>query len=113
MGSQYVIWQQKMNSTCPFVAQIGGNIVGYADLQENGLIDHFFCHHQYQGKGVGKCLMSHILRVGKLQGITRFYSEVSITAHPLYERFGFKVVQEQIIEVRGKKLRNFFMEKFI
>lgn len=22
-------------------------IVGYTDLQSNGLIDHFFCHHEY------------------------------------------------------------------
>ncbi|MBO1405521.1 GNAT family N-acetyltransferase, partial [Vibrio cholerae] len=51
-------------------------------------------------------------RMGKLQGITRFYSEVSITARPFYERFGFNVTQEQTIEVRGQKLCNFVMEKF-
>ncbi len=33
--------------------------------------------------------MEHVLRMGELQGITRFYSEVSITARPFYERFGF------------------------
>ncbi|PAR17956.1 GNAT family N-acetyltransferase, partial [Vibrio metoecus] len=106
------IWQRKMNSLSPFVAEIDGKIVGYSDLQENGLIDHFFCHHEHQGRGVGRQLMEHVLRMGKLQGITRFYSEVSITARPFYERFGFKVIQEQIIEVRGQKLCNFVMEKF-
>ncbi|MGR5250364.1 GNAT family N-acetyltransferase [Vibrio aestuarianus] len=106
------IWQRKMNYLSPFVAEIGGKIVGYSDLQENGLIDHFFCHHEHQGQGVGRQLMEHVLRMGELQGITRFYSEVSITARPFYERFGFKVIQEQIIEVRGQKLCNFVMEKF-
>jgi len=106
------IWQRKMNLLSPFVAEIDGKIVGYSDLQENGLIDHFFCHHEHQGKGVGRQLMEHVLRIGELQGITRFYSEVSITARPFYERFGFKVKQEQTIEVRGQKLRNFVMEKF-
>ncbi|HGS5022872.1 TPA: GNAT family N-acetyltransferase, partial [Vibrio cholerae] len=85
------IWQRKMNLLSPFVAEIDGKIVGYSDLQENGLIDHFFCHHEHQGRGVGRQLMEHVLRMGKLQGITRFYSEVSITARPFYERFGFKV----------------------
>jgi len=33
--------------------------------------------------------MEQVLRVGELQGITRFYSEVSITARPFYEKFGF------------------------
>ncbi|EJL9428359.1 GNAT family N-acetyltransferase, partial [Vibrio cholerae] len=106
------IWQRKMNLLSPFVAEIDGKIVGYSDLQENGLIDHFFCHHEHQGRGVGRQLMEHVLRMGKLQGITRFYSEVSITARPFYERFGFNVTQEQTIEVRGQKLCNFVMEKF-
>ncbi|EKO3781841.1 GNAT family N-acetyltransferase [Vibrio metschnikovii] len=106
------IWQRKMNLLSPFVAEIDGKIVGYSDLQENGLIDHFFCHHEHQGQGVGRQLMEHVLRMGELQGITRFYSEVSITARPFYERFGFNVIQEQTIEVRGQKLCNFVMEKF-
>ncbi|EGQ8445087.1 GNAT family N-acetyltransferase, partial [Vibrio cholerae] len=33
-------------------------------------------------------------------------------ARPFYERFGFKVTQEQTIEARGQKLCNFVMEKF-
>ncbi len=111
-GFSSEIWQRKMNLLSPFVAEIDGKIVGYSDLQENGLIDHFFCHHEHQGQGVGRQLMEHVLRMGELQGITRFYSEVSITARPFYERFGFNVIQEQIIEVRGQKLCNFVMEKF-
>jgi len=111
-GFSSEIWQRKMNSLSPFVAEIDGKIVGYSDLQEHGLIDHFFCHHEHQGQGVGRQLMEHVLRMGELQGITRFYSEVSITARPFYERFGFNVIQEQTIEVRGQKLCNFVMEKF-
>ncbi|WP_276318894.1 GNAT family N-acetyltransferase [Idiomarina sp. 29L] len=86
-------------------------MVGYTDLQEDGLIDHFFCHHEHQGQGIGRHLMEHVLRVGELQGITRFYSEVSITARPFYEKFGFKVAKEQMVEIRGQKLRNFVMER--
>lgn len=106
------IWQRKMNSISPFIAEIDGKIVGYADLQKNGLIDNFFCHYEHQGKGIGRCLMEHVLNVGKQQGISRFYSEVSITARPFYEKFGFTVVLEQIVKVRGQTLRNFVMEKF-
>lgn len=106
------IWKNKLNAISPFIAEIEGVIVGYADLQESGLIDHFFCHHDYQGKGVARCLMEHVFKVGTSRGITKYYSEVSITARPFYEKFGFKVVKEQAIEVRGQKLQNFVMEKF-
>jgi putative acetyltransferase len=49
-----------MSSINPFIAETDGVIAGYSDLQSSGLIDHFFCHHNYQGCGVGKALMSHI-----------------------------------------------------
>ncbi|EOB4245219.1 N-acetyltransferase family protein [Vibrio metschnikovii] len=106
------VWERRMKGLSPFVAEIDGVIVGYTDLQANGLIDHFFCHHEYQGKGVGKALMNHVFKVGNSRGIKRYFSEVSITARPFYEHFGFKVVQAQEMEVRGQKLRNFVMEKY-
>ncbi len=107
------IWQQRMRTIDPFVAEMDGDIVGYADLQADGLIDHFFCHHQHQGKGVGRSLMEHILNVGRQRGITEFHAEVSITARPFFERFGFTVVHEQMVEVRGQTLRNFVMKRSV
>ncbi len=107
------VWKRKMRTISPFVAEIDGVIVGYSDLQPSGLIDHFFCHHQYQAQGVGRALMEHILAVGETRGIERYFSEVSITARPFYEHFGFSVVREQLIEVRGQQLTNFVMEKFV
>ena len=106
------IWNKRMNGLSPFVAEIDGVIVGYTDLQPNGLIDHFFCHHEYQGQGVGKALMNHVLKIGFQRGIERFNSEVSITAKPFYEHFGFSVKRAQEVEIRGQKLRNFVMEKY-
>ncbi len=106
------VWEKRMKGLSPFVAEIDGVIVGYTDLQASGLIDHFFCHHEYQGKGVGKALMNHVFKVGNSRGIKRYFSEVSITARPFYEHFGFKVVQAQEMEVRGQKLKNFVMEKY-
>ncbi|MET2855123.1 GNAT family N-acetyltransferase [Vibrio owensii] len=106
------VWKKRMKGLSPFVAELDGIIVGYTDLQANGLIDHFFCHHNYQGQGVGKALMNHVLDIGKEQGINRFFSEVSITAKPFYEHFGFEVAKAQEVEIRGQILRNFVMEKY-
>ncbi len=104
-GFDLSIWKKRMDGLSPFVAEIDGVIVGYTDLQPTGLIDHFFCHHEYQGQGVGRALMNHVFEIGRLRGIKRFYSEVSITARPFYEHFGFKVVQAQEMEVRGKNTK--------
>jgi len=100
-----------MRGINPFVAEIDGVIVGYTDLQTSGLIDHFFCHHEYQRQGVGRALMEHIFTTGEAKGIARYYSEVSKTARPFYERFGFLVVSEKTLDTGGQKLSNFLMEK--
>ncbi|NOH94329.1 GNAT family N-acetyltransferase [Vibrio sp. AIC-3] len=109
----FALWKKRMNGLQPFVAELDGCVVGYTDLQPNGLIDHFFCHHEYQGKGVGKALMEHVFTVGRVRGISRYFSEVSITARPFYEHLGFKVVNEQEVEMRGVKLTNYVMEKVV
>ncbi len=107
------VWQNKMDKIRPFVVELEGVVVGYTDLQESGLIDHFFCHHEYQGRGVGRQLMLHVLDLAKQKGLKRVFSEVSITARPFYEHFGFSVVNEQTIEVRGQTMNNFVMEKLL
>lgn len=105
------VWQARINAMHPFIVELEGKCVGFADLQEDGYIDHFFCHFQHQRQGVGRALMAHIFAVGHQRGITRFYSHVSITAKPFFARFGFRVVKEQQVAINGHVLTNFLMEK--
>jgi putative acetyltransferase len=57
--------------------------------------------------------MKHILNIGEQQKIQRLYSEVSITARPFFEYFGFRVVNTKEIAVRGQKLNNFLMKRVV
>ncbi len=109
----FALWQKRMDGLQPFVAELDGQVVGYTDLQPSGLVDHFFCHHEYQGQGVGRALMEHVFAVGRVRGVSRYFSEVSITARPFYERMGFKVVNEQQVDMRGVTLTNYVMEKVV
>ncbi|MFA0012295.1 GNAT family N-acetyltransferase [Vibrio lentus] len=110
-GFDSELWKKGMHRIQPFVAELDDRVVGYTDLQPSGLIDHFFCHHEYQGKGVGRALMEHVFEIGRIRGVSRYFSEVSITARPFYEHLGFTVVNEQEVEMRGVKLKNYVMEK--
>ncbi len=86
-------------------------MVGFADLQADGYIDHFFCHHAHQGQGVGRALMQQIAQAADAAGLARPYSHVSLTARPFFERYGFRIVTEQGVSIRGVTLSNFVMEK--
>ncbi|QOQ70987.1 hypothetical protein [Photobacterium damselae] len=43
--------------------------------------------------------------------LQKLYSEVSITARPFFEQYGFKVVTVQKVALRGIVLDNFLMQK--
>ncbi|MDR6983667.1 putative acetyltransferase [Rheinheimera pacifica] len=105
------VWAARIMQSEPFVALYNEEIVGFADVQTDGYIDFFFCHQAYQGKGVGKALMKHLLKTGKRYGVKRFYADVSITAKPFFQHYGFEVVRQQQKEVRGVVLTNYLMEK--
>ena len=103
------IWVTKMRSIKPYIALNGDKIIGYADLQEDGKIDHFFVHGDHQGQGVGRCLMNKVIDVGASK--KRLYSEVSHTAKLFYEKNGFSGIKEQTVTMRGVELGNNLMER--
>jgi putative acetyltransferase len=105
-------WQQRVVGMDPFVVELDGELAGFADLQADGYIDHFFCAAERQGCGVGRALMNHIHQQAQAQGLRRLYAQVSLTARPFFEHAGFVVVSEQQLLVRGGvALKNFGMEK--
>lgn len=105
------VFERYIVSKQPLVATDGESILGYSDLQPDGLIDHFYCHYQAQGQGVGRALMNAIHLKASELGISKLYSFVSVTAKPFYLHFGFHVVRENEANIRGVLLQNYLMEK--
>jgi len=103
------LWNSKIKGLKPFIATIDGKITGYADLQESGLIDHFFVHGDYQRLGVGLALMNTIIESNEEH--KTLFSEVSHTAKPFFEKHGFRVLRVQQFEVRGVTMTNNVMER--
>jgi len=100
---------QKFKEIEPFVVIKEGKIIGYADIQPDGYIDHFYCHHEYQGQGVGSALFSVLEKVAIESGILEMYSNVSITARPFFKAMGFSVEKEQFLHMKDQKLKNYRM----
>jgi putative acetyltransferase len=106
-------WTQRFAKTKPIVAIVKDQIVGFAEFEPDGHIDCFYCHHEWIGKGIGSALMEEILQRAKKNHIHRIFAEVSITARPFFEKYGFKVVTEQMVIRKSVKLTNFKMEKIL
>lgn len=111
MNDQF--WQQRLQSSLVYVAELENQIVGFASLKRNGYLDLFYCHSQFQGKGIGSKLLNQLEQVARSLHIERLFTEASITAKPFFERRGFDVVRSQQVELRGVLFRNFVMEKIL
>ncbi|MEA5579023.1 GNAT family N-acetyltransferase [Anabaena sp. UHCC 0451] len=109
----YEFWHQRLKIKLPYVAENNGEIVGFAELDPDGHIDCFYCHSKYQRKGIGTKLLNHIENMAKSQEMKRLYAEVSITAKPFFQKYGFTVVREQQVERRGVLFTNYVMEKYL
>lgn len=100
-----------MRELNPLVSVVGEAIVGYADVQASGLIDHFYVHKDWQRRGVGTALMRALEAEAHRLGLKEVHSRVSLTARPFFERSGFSVIREQEVVIDGVRLRNVLMAR--
>lgn len=109
----YEQWSEQLQSKITYVAEEEGKVIGFAELEKTGHIGCFYCHADYQSRGVGTRLLNQIQLTAKNLGIQKLFTEASITARPFFERMGFRVITRQEVERRGMKFINYVMEKDI
>lgn len=109
----YETWVEKLQTKLTYVVEENGQIVGFGQLESDGHIDCFYCHNEYQRKGIGSMLLNHIEKTARALGIKRLFTEASITAKLFFQILGFSVIREQQVERRGVYFRNFAMEKLL
>jgi putative acetyltransferase len=106
-------WALRRLSRPTWVAIIDQLPVGFADLEPNGHLDMMFVHPAHQRAGIASALLNAIEIAARAQGLSEIFTEASITARPFFERRGFSIVTAQLVEKRGRHLRNYRMEKFL
>ncbi|WP_225561064.1 GNAT family N-acetyltransferase [Comamonas sp. CMM02] len=105
------MWAQLVQKIQPFVAVLNGVIVGYADVQASGYIDHFFVSGHYPRQGIGTQLMARIHEEAEFLKLTELTSNVSKTAEPFFALHGFSVLERRSEVLHGVTLQNARMRK--
>ena len=101
-------WDRSFRANTTLVAESGGQIVGFADMDDSGYLDHLFVHRDFQRRGVATALCE-ALEAGC--SCLRYTTHASIMARPFFQSRGYRVVREQQVDCRGVLLTNFVMEK--
>jgi ribosomal protein S18 acetylase RimI-like enzyme len=104
-------WEKRCARKRPFVAEVGGEIAGFLELDPDGHIDCAYVHPDYQRRGVMMRLVEHAVALSSTRGVKKVYVEASITARPLFEKCGFKAVAENVVTIKGVALLNYRMER--
>jgi putative acetyltransferase len=122
-ASQILAWASALAEEAKFAARCAGRptwvaetddcIAGFSDLQSDGHIDMLYVHPDFQRRGVARALLGHIESVARSLQLPRLYSEASVTARPIFERLGFRIVAPQTVTVRGESMTNYRMEKLL
>lgn len=93
------------------IAEINGEIVGFADMDNSGYLDRLYVHKNFQRRGIATALVDESERCEKETGILNFETYASITAMQFFEKRGYAVESENRIIREGITLENYKMLK--
>lgn len=102
-------WRRRLEKTKPFVAVIDNQIVGFAELEADGHIGYFYCHHEFQRQGIGSAIMKELVGEAKRLELETLFAEVSTTAIEFFIAKGFRVEQERINLVCGAPAKQYLV----
>ncbi|KWS96045.1 GNAT family N-acetyltransferase [Pseudomonas syringae] len=107
----WTAWNIRIRDINPFVAVLDDHIVGYADVQASGYIDHFFVSGFHARQGIGQQLMDRVVQEATDLKYIELTSHVSKTAESFFIRNGFEIVARRHSVSRGVELPNVLMRR--
>lgn len=91
----------------------GDLVVGYGDMEQNGHIDHLYCHPAAKRQGVATAIYQRLEQAAQGLDLKRLYVEASELALPFFTHQGFTLIARQEVEQRGVLMHNYRMAKVL
>lgn len=106
-------WQEKLATEEVVVADRPAALAGFCAWTNDGYLDFLYVHPAHWREGVATQLYLYAEQTLQRRGVKRFHTQASLVALPFFVRQGFRVVQHQVVEVRGVEMPNAIMEKLL
>jgi putative acetyltransferase len=97
-------WDARRAAAHTFVAVVGGEVAGFVDFLDDGLVDMLFVHPDHGRTGVARALVQTVQREARSAGLSTLRTHASRTARPAFERLGFRTVKERPHNVVGGRV---------
>jgi len=102
-------WAAARAAAVTIVAVEDEQVVGFSDLVDGSLLDMLFVDPDVSRRGIGAALVGRIVCLARKGGACTLETYASLTSRPLFERFGFVIVDRCTPVVRGVAMTNFKM----
>ena len=104
-------WAIRLATCSTWVAASGERPAGFINFEPEGHLDMLYVDPDFQGRGVASRLLSRLEASAQSRGLSRLFTEASITARPFFEHRGFRMVEAQTVTRRGQQLTHYRMER--
>ncbi len=106
-------WAERFAGLQTIVAEVGGSPAGFISYTRSGYIDFAFTAPRQARSGIATRLFRRAEATLRAEGVSRLTVHASLAARAFFERMGFVVDQEEMVECRGMSLCRFAMSKCI
>ncbi|MBV8047090.1 MAG: GNAT family N-acetyltransferase [Paludibacterium sp.] len=89
-GQNQQQWLSRLRQSVPFVVEYDGQVIGYANLDGEGVVDHFFVRENWQGRGVGTLLMEKVHREAAGRRLPALTALVCRASQSFFAHWGFE-----------------------
>ncbi|HEU0196096.1 MAG TPA: GNAT family N-acetyltransferase [Nevskiaceae bacterium] len=104
-------WRERLERFSTIVAGDHGELVGFLSYEPNGHIDLLFVSPFHARCGVASMLYREAESTLISSGVKALHTDASLLARPFFERRGFIVQEEQVVNRQGVTLRRYDMRK--
>jgi len=108
---QYQRWEENCLTNFTIVAEIDDMIVAFAQFEDKGHINCFYCHPDYQQQGIGRQLYEAIENYACSKNISPIYTEANPSTRTFFIKMGLSHVQKLKVLARGEMVSIYVMEK--
>jgi putative acetyltransferase len=106
-------WAVRLAGLRTLLAEVNMNVAGFISYERNGHIDLLYVSPLHSRQGIAPALYRDAEAALYSEGISDFVTEASKTARPFFERHGFRVTEEQNVELCGVAFQRYVMRKAI
>lgn len=105
-------FRQFILGTTTFVATDDAEVLGFAGVSAEGYVSSVYVRCDRLRQGIGSALMQTVLTYAQDQKINRLYAEASEFSLGLFQKFGFRLYDTEVVERQNVTFHRYLVEKY-